>query len=155
MVCGASMPFCRNASRNSAHCASTSPRTSGQSYIGNAAISSLIPTLNHHAWRKDRKNAASNQNWPTRDPGMPELFLGRLGGHRRGAEPTDVSRPDARLERPAVLWCAPQRRMHDRLLRLEGIGFDQREIVRIGIAIVHSQPLVTALAKQLGQPVPG
>ena len=129
-----------SARAGAAHSASTASRVSGQSYIGRAAMNSLMPSFRQSGRQRQAPSDYS--------------FGGSAG---TGAAPRPAGRAAVHLraEGAARIGRAPQHRMHDRLLGLEGIVPEQREIARKDIAVVHRDPLVAALAKQPRQPVPG
>src|SRR5690606_29455552 len=138
----------RNPSRRRAHSASTSSDTSGQSYLGSAAINGasargiwLQPLVDDGAFDLHTGFPAARPAFP-RLKALPPLLLLRLGRTRDRAVPPDIARSCARHERARRLWRAPQDRVHHGLLAPERMFLQHGEIARIGIAAVQRQPLL-------------
>ena len=122
-----------SASRSRAHSASTSARISGQSYIGSAAMNSLMP-ISIISRSKDRRNAAPSEL--ATEPGPDYSFGGSAG---TGAVPSPLTlraRTRGRKARPGS-GARRSTGCTTGSFGLEGIGFEQREIVRKDIAVVH------------------
>ena len=100
--------------------ASTSARTSGQSYIGKAAMNALMAPY------AGRTLLVASRS-----------LLRRLGWHRHGAPAMDGTAAHPWTERAARFRLAPEHGVCHRFLGAEGMVPEQRQIARIGVARVH------------------